>query len=74
MSEICGRCGAQIETPRYTRRNISTGEVQWICVECMPPPPRLGERLRRVEAKLLVYGLPLALLAAIIFGARACFS
>jgi hypothetical protein len=31
----CGACGARIQYPTHSRENLTTGEIQWLCDECM---------------------------------------
>ena len=32
----CAKCGALIESLQWTRENISTGELEYICENCVP--------------------------------------
>jgi hypothetical protein len=40
----CGSCDAEIGKPVHTRQNMRTGEVQYICDNCLPPPAYFQRR------------------------------
>ena len=74
MRAICGSCGDEIANPVHSREHVSTGEVQWICDNCMPPPPKAKQQLRYFMAKVMLFAVPLVILVFLVIAIQSCFS